>query len=125
MLAAVLIVGFALWRLRDWDDLWRDLMEPSEGTPYSRAVIGAGHALVGAAIVSLLPDWALVAASVRVLVAVLYWTLKEAGDLRRGGDLRDGLEDAAFVWLGAYYGPWWWPILILGAMGCVGLTGRR
>ena len=123
MIPALLIIGFAIWRLRDWDDLWRDLMEPSEGTPYQRAVIGAGHALVGAALIAIVPVEYLVTA--RVGLAVIYWMLKEAGDLKRGGDLRDGLEDAAFVWLGAFYGPWWWPLLILGAMGCVGLTGRR
>ena len=27
----------------------------------------------------------------------------------------DGLEDAVMVWLGAWYGAAWWPVLICGA----------
>jgi hypothetical protein len=125
MIPALMIAAFMLWRLRFWDEAFADLMEPDDGTPYQRAVIGGGHALVGAAIVAALPDAWIAAVAARAIIGAAYWMIKEAGDLKRGGDLRDGFEDAAFVWLGAYYGPWWWPLLVLGAMGCVMLTGRR
>jgi L-asparagine transporter-like permease len=45
--------------------------------------------------------------------AFSYWIFKETRDLRRGGSFRDGVEDALMVWLGYFYGPWWWPMLML------------
>jgi hypothetical protein len=82
--------------------------------PYRRAVIGIGHAIVGAALVSALPAWGW---PLGLTLGAVYWLIKERGDLLRGGGILDGLEDAAMVSLGAWYGPWWWPVVILGCAG--------
>lgn len=50
-----------------------------------------------------------------MVIAGIYWATKERGDLKRGGSFWDGAEDAVMVSLGAWYGVWWWPALILGA----------
>jgi hypothetical protein len=52
-------------------------------------------------------------------VALAYWLWKERGDMKRGGALRDGLEDTVGVWFGTYYGPWWWPFLAAFAMALI------
>ncbi|MDZ7904592.1 MAG: hypothetical protein U5N55_01500 [Cypionkella sp.] len=96
--------------------LIRELMTPSgvsgpAGAAYLRGVVGIGHALLGAAIAVALPNWF---GSIEPLVVLLlYWIIKEAGDLRRGGNKLDGIEDAAFVGFGAIYGPAWWPFAVL------------
>ena len=77
---------------------------------YDRAVQGLGHAMIGAALAGAFGVWGGVAA---FALAVGYWLAKEAGDIGRGGDVRDGIEDALMVWLGCFYGPWWWPMLML------------
>lgn len=91
--------------------LIREIMTPTDGSPYVWAVIALGHVMLGAALQGAL-GWT--AAGARLAVAVAYWWAKERGDLRRGGSLRDGLIDAAFVGVGAFYeGPRWWPIAVL------------
>jgi hypothetical protein len=105
--------------------LMDEINRPSDLPPgplhraYERGVIGMGHGIVGAAVAGFLwpvTDWTDVA--VRLCVAVIYWTVKEWGDLRRGGSLRDGLEDAACVALGLFYaGQWYAPMVCLGLGG--------
>ena len=56
-------------------------------------------------------------------VAVAYWLAKERGDLRRGGALWDGMEDAVMICIGTYYGPWWWPLVVLACAGYVMIMG--
>ena len=89
---------------------------------YRRAVIGIGHAMLGAALVAALPGygWPL-----GLALGVLYWLAKERGDLWRGGDIKDGLEDAVMVSLGAWYGPWWWPAVVLACGGYLMAMGAR
>ena len=89
---------------------------------YRRAVIGLAHAMLGAALVSAMPGygWPL-----GLALGVLYWWGKERGDLRRGGDLMDGVEDALMVSLGAWYGPWWWPAVMLGCGAYLMAMGAR
>ncbi len=77
---------------------------------YTRAVIGIAHAMLGAALVPLAGPWIMV-------IPLTYWLAKESFDLKRGGGLLDGLEDTLMVWLGAFYGPWWWPVLMIGCGG--------
>lgn len=78
---------------------------------YDRMVIGMAHALLGAALAGLL--WPLALGFGRLAIALIYWAVKERGDLTRGGTLADGIEDAAMVWLGTWYGPAWWPWAII------------
>lgn len=53
-------------------------------------------------------------AGARFALAVTYWWAKERGDLHRGGSLRDGLIDAAFVGVGAFYdGSRAWPVAVI------------
>ena len=98
--------------------IWQELETPSGQTgpltgAYQRAVVGIAHAVLGALAASLFGVWGLGAA---VVIAGIYWAIKERGDLRRGGSFWDGAEDTVMVSLGAWYtGPWWWPALILGA----------
>ena len=101
------------------DAIWREINTPSGQTgpldaAYRRAVIGMAHALLGAAFAGLLGWYGLGAA---YLLGLAYWLAKERGDLRRGGDVRDGLEDAVMVSLGTFYGPWWWPLVMIGCGG--------
>ena len=58
-------------------------------------------------------------------MAVAYWLAKERGDLRRGGALWDGMEDAVMICVGTYYGPWWWPLVVLACAGYVMVMGAR
>ena len=70
---------------------------------YERAVIGMAHMTLGAAIaLAVPPSWAVCGVVARLAIVAAYWLAKEAGDLRRGGTLADGLEDAACVGLGAW-----------------------
>lgn len=90
-------------------DLWAEMMRPSgaDEPPYKWMVIGIAHAMLGAAL-----SWG------GLLVAAVYWWIKERGDLRRGGAWRDGLVDTGFVALGTLYaGPLWWPLAVLAAAG--------
>lgn len=85
---------------------------------YERAVIGIGHLVLGAAVGGLL--WPVAGwgdALLRLGLGVAYWLIKEAGDLRRGGTVRDGIEDASLVALGLFYaGQWFAPLaaIIIG-----------
>ena len=98
----------------------KELFVPSEKdeSPYTALVIGIGHAMVGAAIITMLPA-NLGAASVigltiaRFTIAIFYWLLKESGDIKRGGNFLDGLKDSAWVLLGGWYGATFWPQLVL------------
>ena len=83
---------------------------------YTRAMSGIGHAILGAAFIAPLGWWGLGAA---LVLALAYWLAKERGDLRRGGDVWDGVEDAICVSLGAWYGAWWWPMAALSASGII------
>ena len=97
------------------DDLFGEILTPS-GQPgplhkaYERCVEGIGHAMLGACAVAILGGWGL---AFGIAVAVAYWLVKERGDLKRGGSWADGAEDALMVCLGAFYGPWWWPLVIV------------
>lgn len=99
-----------------------ELFRPSgeDETSYQGMVIGISHAMVGAALITLLPwnlEWPGVLSlwGLRIGVALFYALSKEYGDWRfRGGSLIDGLKDTGWVWLGCYYdGPLWWPLTIL------------
>ena len=100
-------------------DMLAELARPSTLPPdrlhgaYDRMVIGIGHAMVGAALVTLLPAAFGLGVTLRLTVTLAYWALKERGDLTRGGTLVDGLEDTALVGLGTWYGPAWWPWAVL------------
>lgn len=97
--------------------VWRDLWTPGgNSTPHHRAVTAGGHALLGASVVAWFDAWGLGAG---ILLAVVYWAIKETADLRNGGSVWDGLEDTAMVGLGAWYGAAWWPALIVVAMGYI------
>jgi len=92
-------------------NLIRDLLTPSPGaTPYQAGVMAMAHALLGAAATGAFGGWGL---GFGLAVAAVYWTVKESGDILRGGAFVDGAEDAAMVWLGTYYGPPWWPAAML------------
>lgn len=100
--------------------LWADLLTPSGyGTPYTAGTSAVAHGLLGACVAPF-GWWGLSAA---LSVALAYWLLKERGDLKRGGAVLDGLEDTAMVALGTYYGPVWWPPLML-ACGLVVMISR-
>jgi len=101
--------------------MWREVLRPSTLPPgalhgaYERAVIGMAHGMLGAALVALLwPLGGAWLAGLRLVIGAAYWLVKEAGDLRRGGQVWDGIEDAAMVALGAWYGPPWWPVAMVG-----------
>lgn len=109
------------------DLIWQEINTPSgQSGPldaaYRRAVIGMAHALLGAAFAGLFGWYGLGAA---LVMSTAYWLLKERGDLLRGGDVRDGLEDALMVSLGAWYGPWWWPLVMLLCGGYLMAMGAR
>lgn len=88
----------------------RDLSTPAVGSPYIRGVIWIGHAMVGAAFVS---GFGLIGLLPALAIGALYWTVKERGDLRRGGALSDGIEDALGVAMGGLYGFPHWPEAII------------
>jgi hypothetical protein len=109
------------------DLIWQEINTPTgqQGpldAAYRRAVVGIAHAMLGAALVAPFGWYGLGAA---LGIALGYWLAKERGDLRRGGDLRDGLEDALMVSLGAFYGPWWWPAVMIGCGGYLMAVGAR
>ena len=100
--------------------LWADLLTPSGyGTPYTAGTSAVAHGLLGACVAPFGWHGLLAALS----VALAYWLLKERGDLARGGAWLDGLEDTAMVAIGTYYGPVWWPPLML-ACGLVVMVSR-
>ena len=112
--------------------LVEEILTPSarDEDAYTWAVIGIGHAMLGAAIAAVLgwlvpPEVALpfVVAPGWLALAVGYWWIKERRDLRRGGRWLDGATDALFVGLGAFYGPSWWPLAIFAAVAG-GLAAR-
>lgn len=88
----------------------RALATPGVGSPYVRGVIFIAHAMVGAAFVSALGLYGLGPA---IVIALLYATLKERGDIRRGGGKWDSVEDTLAVAMGALYGSPWWPVAVL------------
>lgn len=107
--------------------IWAEIMTPSTFSgplekAYRRAVIGLAHAMLGAALVGALPGygWPL-----GLALGAIYWWGKERGDLRRGGDLMDGIEDALMVSLGAWYGPWWWPAVMISCGAYLMAMGAR
>lgn len=53
--------------------------------------------MAGGALAEIAFGWGLTAAAARGLIPVLYWLVKERADLAKGGSVRDGLIDAAFV----------------------------
>jgi hypothetical protein len=96
-------------------DIWAAIRTPSrpDEAAYDRLVISLAHAVLGAALAALVPPLAVAGAVGRALLPTLYWLLKERGDLRRGGGLKDGLWDTAAVALGLAYGAPWWPVAAL------------
>ena len=86
---------------------------------HHRATTAGGHAIVGAALTAPFGAWGLGSG---IILAALYWLLKERGDLTRGGAVWDGLEDTVMVAFGAWYGAAWWPAMICAAMGYIMLT---
>jgi hypothetical protein len=95
--------------------LWDEINTPSGRmgpltASYFRAVVAIGHAVLGAAFAALLGVWGLAPA---LVIGLVYWLAKEEGDIKRGGKVWDGVEDALMVAMGAWYGAVWWPVLIL------------
>ena len=91
--------------------LLAEILTPTDGDPYLWAVIALGHVMLGAMLQSIVGA---AGAGLRLALALAYWLSKERGDLRRGGPLRDGLIDSAFVAVGAFYnGDRWWPIAVM------------
>lgn len=90
--------------------------------PYRRALIGIGHAVFGASCVSAAPGYGLY---LGLVFGAAYWLYKERGDLLRGGGIVDGLEDAVMVSLGAWYGPWWWPGVVILCGGYLMVMAAR
>jgi hypothetical protein len=87
-----------------------EILTPSarDESTYDKSVIAIGHVMLGASAAEPVgmyvgPAW--------LLIMVVYWLIKERGDLKRGGSWRDGIWDAAFVGFGGLYvGAWWWPV---------------
>ena len=101
---------------RLWHRLWAEINNPGGGefaAEHHRATTFAGHVMIGACFAGLGYWWA------GFVVAGVYYLIKEAPDMRRGGKLRDGIEDTAGVWFGTFYGPWWWPWLGLFATALI------
>lgn len=119
LIALAILASFIWSRAASWPAFWDALTEPgvTASGAYTRGAVAAWHALLGAAIASLFPPywWAAF-----VIVAVYWW--KEDRDIAAGGKIADSIEDAIFVYLGALYGPWWWPLVILGATVAVALA---
>lgn len=82
---------------------------------YDRGVVGIAHLALGGAVAGIL--WPVAGpwdAAARLCVAGAYFATKELADLRRGGTLRDGIEDAACVGLGLFYaGQWYAPAVAI------------
>jgi len=101
-----------------FEALWLEINTPTGQTgpisaAYARAAGGVWHAVFGAALVQSLGLGFGLATG--LALALVYWLVKERGDLRRGGRWWDGAEDAVMVSLGAWAGPWWWYGLVCGA----------
>ena len=79
---------------------------------YARGSTAAWHMMLGAAMAWPMGEYQWLFG---LLVAVAYWMAKERGDLRRGGRMMDGLEDAACVYIGTFAGPAWWGAVALAA----------
>jgi hypothetical protein len=96
-------------------DIWAAIRTPSrpDEAAYDRLVISLAHAVLGAALAAVMAPLAVAGVVGRALLPTLYWLLKERGDLRRGGGLRDGLWDTTAVALGLAYGAPWWPAAAL------------
>lgn len=108
--------------------IWREIVTPSklDEPPYYIMLIAVGHALLGASFAWV--DFGVVLVGIRILVPAVYWLWKERADLRKGGNVADGILDAAFVALGTTYaGPWWWPpvILLLALITAVAFSMKR
>lgn len=129
---AILAAATLAHGLRRVDAALSDLAWPGTGdNPHHEATTFGGHVIVGACVVAAvvaglgalglaLPEWAPLA------VALAYWAAKELRDLRRGGNLWDGVVDAVGVGIGALYaGPWWWPFLALAFMGFLMVRAQR
>ncbi|MFV0409457.1 MAG: hypothetical protein ACK5LJ_07085 [Paracoccus sp. (in: a-proteobacteria)] len=102
--------------MRALNSLITTILTPSarDEDGYQWAVIGLGHVMLGAALQGLLGA---AGVAMRLLIAVMYWLIKERGDVRRGGGLRDGLVDTALVGVGAFYaGPRWWPVAVMAVI---------
>lgn len=107
--------------------IWAEIMTPSNQVgpldrAYRRAVVGIGHAVLGAACVAGLPGYGIWLAAG---LALAYWLVKERGDMFRDGAWADGAEDTVMVALGAWYGPWWWPAVVLAGGGYLMVMGAR
>jgi hypothetical protein len=97
-----------------WAAFFDEIGRPTGTAPgplhaaYERAVVGMAHMALGAAAASILPmEWAVLGAVARLTVMAVYWLAKESGDLKRGGTVADGIEDAACVGLGCWtFNPW-------------------
>lgn len=101
--------------------IWAEITTPTGqagplSAAYARAMSGVGHAVLGATFCAPLGASGIIMA---LAVAVIYWTAKERGDLRRGGLMWDGIEDALCVSLGAWYGVIWWPAAVLVAAAII------
>ena len=106
-----------------WRDLIAELDTPSNQVgplhaAYERGVIGMGHGLVGALLGAVAGLFGAEPWLAALIVAPLYWLGKEVGDLRRGGTVADGAEDAACVGLGALYSG---PVIFPAGMLAMGL----
>lgn len=106
--------------------IWREIATPSLASeaPYLRLMLAIAHACLGAALMEISAVAGLSAAAARGFVPATYWLVKERADLRRGGSLRDGLTDAAFVASGALSGAAYWHLGILAAALAVAVTIR-
>lgn len=108
--------------------IWREIVTPSlaDEPPYTILLIAIAHAVLGASLAMI--DAGLPVAVARAAIPLAYWLLKERGDLKRGGNVVDGLVDTAFVAFGAIYaGQPWWPasVLALAALAALILPSRR
>lgn len=108
--------------------IWAEIVTPSKlnEPPYYVMLIAVGHALLGASFAWV--DFGVVLVGVRLLVPLVYWLWKERADLRKGGNVADGVIDAGFVALGTTYaGPWFWPpvILLLAFITAVAFSLKR
>ena len=102
--------------IRTIREIWSAILTPSrpDEAAYDRLVIAIAHAVLGAALATLLAPYAAAGAAVgRLGLTALYALVKEGSDRRRGGSLRDSLWDTAAVALGMGYGTTWWPVTVL------------
>ena len=79
--------------------IWREIVTPSardEG-PFPAFLLGIAHCVAGAAACEVAAGAGIGLAALRGALPLIYWLVKERGDLRRGGSVRDGMIDTAFV----------------------------